>query len=639
MKAVYFSFLFCLLYFVSGITNVANAQNEPDTIPEAYKILFQQYRNNIPAKEHISKFNIAYKKALTENNYKYLLFILDWKAKFYNQQNQVDSTISLTKKQIALSLKKKDTLGTLKAYRSLGYYYSSYDSILPALVAYEKELEVATILNDTKARLGCLYRIEDLQYMMGLWYEAETTAIKSLRIGEDNLKDSPEKNLYISISYAQLGILYKGRKQYDMAIDYYQKCYDLKKEIPEKINYLNNIANIYIETGRYKEALRNFEICYENSVEINDSAKIARSITNLGIAKYKLHHPDALSFLLKGLEMRTNQKNNLGIYSSNLHLGEYYQYNNQPKKAVPYAEAAYKIAKNLSLGEEQIESMELLINLGQSQYNIRYIRFRDSLENIANINAQKYMGFKYNYEKEHSTAEENKVKYLQSNLARQQESQQRKFWQWFTLVGLIFTGALIWVLRTQYKKSELKKIYETESRIAKQVHDEIANDIYHTMNKLQQEGVEGETVIHDLDNIYKRTRNISKANSTIDTENFEEALEDLMIPYQKEHLLLITTGLSNVNWNAITAEKKMALYRVLQELLTNMNKHSQATRVKLTFTENGKHLNVNYTDNGVGTDLKTKNGLKHTENRIHAVGGKITFESATNAGFKAHITL
>jgi signal transduction histidine kinase len=83
--------------------------------------------------------------------------------------------------------------------------------------------------------------------------------------------------------------------------------------------------------------------------------------------------------------------------------------------------------------------------------------------------------------------------------------------------------------------------------------------------------------------------------------------------------------------------KKITLYRVLQELMTNMKKHSNATLVALTFNHAKKKITVEYSDNGVGCTIKKHVGLQNAENRIKTIKGTIIFDSQTNQGFKTKI--
>ncbi len=174
----------------------------------------------------------------------------------------------------------------------------------------------------------------------------------------------------------------------------------------------------------------------------------------------------------------------------------------------------------------------------------------------------------------------------------------------------------------------------------------MANDVYHTMAFAETQDLSSnsnkEKLLNNLDTIYTRTRNISKENSAIDTENlFVPNLKEMMLGFNTEKVNVLTNGIDNINWKKIATFKKTTTYRVLQELLVNMKKHSNCSLVVLSFKENENQLEINYTDNGIGvTDeqLISKNGLHNVENRIHAINGNITFDNKSNNGFKVNIS-
>jgi signal transduction histidine kinase len=168
------------------------------------------------------------------------------------------------------------------------------------------------------------------------------------------------------------------------------------------------------------------------------------------------------------------------------------------------------------------------------------------------------------------------------------------------------------------------------------VHDEVANDVYHIMTKLQHQDTGNETVIDDLESVYNKTRDISREYNDLNMdEDYDQLLYDLINHYNSSKTNIITKNLSTIDWTKIQTDKKIALYRVLQELLTNMSKHSQASLVLITFQKEGSKLKIEYKDNGVGCDLKKQNGLQNAENRILASNGSITFKSQIEEGFNA----
>lgn len=205
------------------------------------------------------------------------------------------------------------------------------------------------------------------------------------------------------------------------------------------------------------------------------------------------------------------------------------------------------------------------------------------------------------------------------------------------LVSILF---FIYVLRQRYKREKIREVHLTETRISKRIHDELANDVYNVMSSL--EAVAPTETVDKLEYIYKRTRDISRENSEIETgKEFSAALLS-MLSNTTGKARLILKGESSVNWDKISEEKKIVIYRVLQELMVNMKKHSQAKLVALTFLEGPKFLEIKYSDIGVGVNpdqIRERNGLQNLENRLRSVDGSVSFKTSEGKGFKADLKI
>lgn len=86
--------------------------------------------------------------------------------------------------------------------------------------------------------------------------------------------------------------------------------------------------------------------------------------------------------------------------------------------------------------------------------------------------------------------------------------------------------------------------------------------------------------------------------------------------------------------------KETVLYRVLQESLSNVHKHAQATRVEITVVGAGDSIALTVTDDGVGFDASDRNvvrkaghlGLVSMQERVELAGGTLTLESSSGRG-------
>ena len=86
----------------------------------------------------------------------------------------------------------------------------------------------------------------------------------------------------------------------------------------------------------------------------------------------------------------------------------------------------------------------------------------------------------------------------------------------------------------------------------------------------------------------------------------------------------------------ISGDMETAVYRIVQEAITNIIRHAQATRIDVMIKRRDSSLVVIVEDNGVGFDQKARHdghlGLVGMEERAIMLGGSITFESIPGTG-------
>jgi two-component system sensor histidine kinase UhpB len=88
--------------------------------------------------------------------------------------------------------------------------------------------------------------------------------------------------------------------------------------------------------------------------------------------------------------------------------------------------------------------------------------------------------------------------------------------------------------------------------------------------------------------------------------------------------------------------RALALFRLVQEALTNVARHSRATRVEIRVarirrSETQEFIEVSIVDNGRGADTEAPHtglGLVGMRERVAAFGGSLTLASACGAGFQ-----
>lgn len=118
-----------------------------------------------------------------------------------------------------------------------------------------------------------------------------------------------------------------------------------------------------------------------------------------------------------------------------------------------------------------------------------------------------------------------------------------------------------------------------------------------------------------------------------------QALNDLIEIIQKSKQVKVTF-VNEIPQLRLSSQTELAVYRVVQELITNSLRHSAAQAIHLKAFSNGGKIQLNYSDNGVGmpkNDFQKGLGFMNIRSRIEAISGTISFTSEAGKGFEANI--
>lgn len=464
--------------------------------------------------------------------------------------------------------------------------------------------------------------------------ENATSALKLLIKAKDSS--------HINSAYNTIAISYRERGFYDDAIKEYKNALRYSTSTKDSLSFLNNIALAYRDNGNYQSALSTFKEVLDK-IEVADEDSKARFIDNYAYTKWM---QDSTSPVLKdlnlALELRLETRDLDGLIASYDHLSNYHEISD-PKLSLDYAYKWLETAENNSSKNSELNALKRIIELSQAKnsksYTTRFITLNDSLQNVQ-LRAKNIFA-KIKFDEEQKQREINKLE-TQSALQEIETKQLQDRIIILSLGGLLilsFGGFGFYFFNQRHKKEKLREVYNTETRISKKIHDELANDIYNVMGRL--EPLADPELLDSLEHIYSRTRDISRENNEINTSlNFEEDLIGNLINNVPKNTKLILKGQKDINWDPISKEKKIVTHRVLQELLVNMKKHSDASLVAIRFTSKAKMIEIGYSDNGKGFDPQNTisgNGIRNVENRIQSIGGSINFETEAGKGLKVNI--
>ncbi|WP_410220171.1 tetratricopeptide repeat protein [Pedobacter sp.] len=453
-------------------------------------------------------------------------------------------------------------------------------------------------------------------------------------------KKNPKHHDYIASNLNNLGMVTYDLKKYKEAINFYSQAASFIKDSSSLHITKNNIANSYREEGNYALAIKLYqEILVRNP---NDETK-ARVLTNLTKTQW-LQQPsfNPIPNYLAALAIRKHIGDLWGQNSSYSHLSDYYL-KTKPDSALYYSRLMYKLALILKNPDNELEALDKLTELDASKrlgYFKRYRQLRDSLSNARNTAKNQFALIQYETEKHKSE----KIRLEKENAQKKYEIARRTTALWITILATIVTviGGIIFYRKRKQRLTEQaeKSIRENKLKISKEIHDVVANGLYRMMSNVEYgDEINKDRLVGQMEDLYLKSRNIS--HSVIaQPGDFLERLTGLISSFSNTNRKIVTVGLDE-SINKISESVKDEIFLVLQELLVNMNKHSQASHVVLRFVLQSKHLEINYRDNGIGIHITPIEGigLRNTETRITSLKGVFTFENHESGGLKVKVLI
>jgi len=210
-----------------------------------------------------------------------------------------------------------------------------------------------------------------------------------------------------------------------------------------------------------------------------------------------------------------------------------------------------------------------------------------------------------------------------------------------------------------------RKILEAQENerklIAQEIHDSIGGSLaaikFALEEKLESMGqnpqskvISLEKIISYVDTTIKETRRISAhlRPSLLDDIGLLATISWFCREFEKLHPEMQIDQQLNVAENAVPEMLKVVIYRVLQEALNNVGKHSEATRVRLQLDKEDNHLKLTVTDNGRGFDSAEKLsdatvasglGLSGMRDRATLCDGEFEIASEKGEGTTVYVSL
>jgi len=512
---------------------------------------------------------------------------------------------------------------------------------------------------------GAMCQIEDNDYkvmLAALTNKAVPFAIKS------------GNKEYLAQNYADIGLVFSNNLQYDKAKAYYDKALLLlsqTKEIGQNNNvyiHLDAIRNLLF-MGKLSDAKKlidkispmiapglESEIAFleQQGIYFIESEQFQKAINSLDkalAAAKEQQRPNLAEKILfqkyrayKGMSKYDDAKdillsliNNPILKSRNNRLTEYYE----------LAETYAKLGNMRSAYKWQKEYGALLDSISKSQLQEEINKLEIKFHNV-----------------------ENQKKISELNAANTKAIltvKNGRLINWLlgaVSIFLLSTALIILFFYKSYKKSAAQQTQigitkamiqaqeEERTRIARDLHDGLGGML--TTVKLNLEDfAEGNTNNSDiaLQNIINQLNGSLKELRRIARNMMPEMLLNIGLEASlKDMCALFTTKSLQIDFqclgiqNTIRMETKITIYRIIQELLTNIVKHADAKNVLLQCAQQGQAFFITIEDDGKGFDADMLTqiegiGLSNIKNRVAYLNGTIEILTKDQQGTSINIEL
>ena len=476
---------------------------------------------------------------------------------------------------------------------------------------------------------------------------------KSLRLISLNPLYNKEFDSFNNRDYAEnllrLGAEYQLLKMNDSAIFYYNKLAEINSLAGEVLGLqassYTNLAGIYQKDttmlNHYEKAIELSERAIEVHEKRNNFISQAGAINNL--ASVYLFQGDFLKSkktYLKGLKLI---RRDTSVIAIRLKADLYYNLawamrNLKEYEAYDYQEISYDMQTGLR-DDEMTQNIKRIT----SEYNVDVVRKEGKIQKQKAENLTLLIGISFFaiilllafFLNQYKLRQRN----LSLQLSKQELAQQQK-------IEKVRIESQIRILNATLdgKETERKQIAET-------LHDSVsallssANLHLQACKKLFKgpipvEVEKSQNIIHEASH---KIRNLSHTlvSSVLLKFGLAYAIKDMAEKYSNSQLEIV---FQTKNIQRYDQDFEIKLHNIIQELINNAIKHSEATIAEINLVEKDKKLLLSINDNGKGFDtLKMSHkdglGINQIDARIHMMSGKFIIDSQKGKGTKISIEL
>ncbi|SFZ90726.1 Histidine kinase-, DNA gyrase B-, and HSP90-like ATPase [Flaviramulus basaltis] len=583
-----------------------------------------------------------------------------------NLRNDTDSMGFYIRKALDLSQDINYTKGVIDGYNGLALYWCDRGQPDSSIVATKNAL--AILSGKSKPSLERIQSFSNYGQALMQMAHYDESAKWHLRSLADSEKINDPNGIVRSLN--NLGTIYWYLNDLDSALSYYTRALSISKKNSIDIftaKILGNIAIINHSQGKLQEAKVAFDKALLMKRKLNDQLEVAITLQNMGRLYQQLEEFDkAKNYYYQSITISKQIDDQIGVIYTLQNLASLEGNTKNPDRAIKLLDSALVLAKKIKFKEGIKFVYDLKSNLlaemddykNAFENRLLYEAWKDTISNEKHLNMVKELETKYETEKK-----QNEILSLSDENLKKEVTISKKN---SFIKTILFSGAILAVIglsifmvfRQKYNINKQQAVVETmaktelkeQHRISRDLHDSVgamlaavSNQLSKliTVNKEQQEQIKKTQQL--LSQTADETRRIAHNMMPEELVKFglinaiENTVEGI-VSAKKIKVDFVHFGMEE----RLDDIKELHIYRIIQELLQNIQKHAQATKSTLQFTKHQNELNVIIEDDGNGFKINNTNngtGLQNIYSRVQFLKGTIQIDSLLDKGTSININI
>lgn len=612
----------------------------------------------------------------------------------YFDKENYDSSIQLYQDALKIREQLNDDLGIARLYNKIGIVYQKQGDFSKALYNQQNALKLFEKVNNNIGISYSLNNIGILQQNMGRYDEAIQYHIQSIAI-----KQKLNDRAGLAQSYINIANIWKIKEEYQHAEEYYLKAVELSRQLGSKeylSNALNNLGDLYSRKKEYSKAANTISESYELRVSMNDTKGTVSCLNNLAGVLIEQKKFDSAALILNKAEKLSKAGVNtkpelIVVYLTQSKLYEkkgdatnsldYYKkyaafkdslFNDNLSSKFTELEAKYNSLEKEKLIQQQkseltkklyeISQQNLLLSQNELMLAGNELEIKKQNEKILNQRLD-------STQKEESIQnlhKQGRINELEINNQKLLVNKKNITIAVISIVTfmLLLLGVSFYrryklkkekqLQETIFKQQELatKAILEAEENERKRIAGDLHDGVGQLMSaaKMNLSAIENEIPFANNEQrlVYEKAQNLvdesckevrSVSHNMMPNALLKSGLASAVREFLNQidakviKIDLYTEGLNE----RIDANIETVLYRVIQESVNNVIKHSKANHLDISLIKDSDGISATVEDNGKGFDTSDKNkfdgiGLKNIQTRIEYLKGTVEWNSAMGKG-------